>query len=175
MVSVWLPQGISSRQTAVNFQADVLENKHVCTRECSFEKICGNVWRCTTSYHVHVCDHNCDQRLAVDNYSEVCRLSKQVFPRTTQPMGESRCACRGNPNAFLDTSSLPSCIRKRSCGDDAAQCVKRQNSGVQPLVELPAWDVQARCAYQQQPPQQQQAGCMPWNMDQQSSMCWQPQ
>lgn len=87
-MAVWLPQGRSSH--SINFHQDVLQNKHVCSRECEFEKMYGNVYRCVSSYHVHVCDANCDQRLPIDQYSEVCRLSKQVFPRTMQPMGPCR-------------------------------------------------------------------------------------
>ena len=58
------------------------EKDHRCSRFCEFSHVCGNVWACRTSGATHICDSTCDQRVQLDSYQSVCRLSKRTF--TTQ-------------------------------------------------------------------------------------------
>jgi hypothetical protein len=52
---------------------------HQCSRFCSFEHVVGNVFLCRTSGKTHICDSTCQERVQLDRYSSVCRLSKRVF------------------------------------------------------------------------------------------------
>ena len=67
-------------------------HQHKCSRFCSFEHIVGNVWQCTSSGTTHVCDSNCSERVQLDPYSSVCRLSKRVFSNNVQRAGPCRLA-----------------------------------------------------------------------------------
>lgn len=40
----------------------------------------GNLYRCASSNVQHICDANCDQRIPLDRYSTICKLSRKVTP-----------------------------------------------------------------------------------------------
>ena len=75
------------------------EQHHSCTRFCQFEHVVGNVYTCTSSGKTHVCDSTCAERIQLDAYSSVCRLSRRVFVNKAPCTGPSRCAA-------------PACIRQ---------------------------------------------------------------
>lgn len=66
------------------------QHEHQCSRFCSFEHVVGNVYACTSSGKTHVCDANCTERVQLDSYSSVCRLSRRVFVNNVQCLGPSR-------------------------------------------------------------------------------------
>lgn len=53
---------------------------HQCGHRCQVQREFGNVFRCTTSGMIHVCDQTCNQRLYNDRYSTICRISKKLHP-----------------------------------------------------------------------------------------------
>ncbi|PSC72549.1 plastid-lipid-associated chloroplastic [Micractinium conductrix] len=57
------------------------QESHVCTRQCEFKQVFGNMFLCTSSGQAHVCDQNCNQRIFFDNHNDICRLSRKLFPR----------------------------------------------------------------------------------------------
>lgn len=62
------------------------------TPQCEFKHVMGNLYLCATSGQAHVCDQNCSQRIFYDNHSDICRLSRRLFPRTEAAMGDmARC------------------------------------------------------------------------------------
>ena len=68
------------------------EQHHNCTRFCQFEHVVGNVYTCTSSGKTHVCDSTCAERVQLDPYSSVCRLSRRVFVNDAPCAVPSRCA-----------------------------------------------------------------------------------
>jgi hypothetical protein len=63
-----------------------------CTMQCEFKHVMGNLYLCATSGQAHVCDQNCSQRIFYDNHTDICRLSRRVFPRAEAPMADmARC------------------------------------------------------------------------------------
>lgn len=64
-----------------------------CNRFCAFEKIGGNMYQCNTHLQLHVCDSSCQQKIRMDNFSEICRLSKKVSP--IQAMSDGQVKKRG--------------------------------------------------------------------------------
>ncbi|CAG9465826.1 unnamed protein product [Pedinophyceae sp. YPF-701] len=60
----------------------VFAHQHTCTRFCQMGHEFGNVYRCCSTGKLHVCDSNCAERVQVDNYTAVCRLSRKVFQVT---------------------------------------------------------------------------------------------
>ena len=52
---------------------------HQCSRFCNFEHVVGNMFLCKSSGQTHICDSTCQERVQLDSYSSVCRLSKRVF------------------------------------------------------------------------------------------------
>ena len=66
-------------QNNVNLRFD--QQSHVCTRFCNFSQVFGNVFQCSTSGSMHVCDDNCGQQIFFDNHNVICRLSRRLFPR----------------------------------------------------------------------------------------------
>ena len=100
---------------------------HVCSRDCHYELLMGNVHCCQSSGTLHVCDQNCEQSIPYDRYTMVCRLSKKTFPRTDVEMGaESRCvvgrlapplSCRCRQAVQL-VSGPPCAGRRKRSGED---------------------------------------------------------
>jgi len=41
------------------------------------------MYQCNTHLQLHVCDSSCQQKIRMDNFSEICRLSKKIFPIQT--------------------------------------------------------------------------------------------
>lgn len=74
---------------AINMAA-ALNEQHVCNRYCSFTNLFGNVFTCQTSGSVHVCDNTCNQRVWVDPYTSVCRLSKRSFQHAPHELPQSQ-------------------------------------------------------------------------------------
>jgi len=68
------------------------QHEHKCNRFCQFEHVVGNVYTCTSSGTTHVCDANCAERVQLDAYTSVCRLSKRAFVNnvSAQVPGASR-------------------------------------------------------------------------------------
>ncbi|KAL4444295.1 hypothetical protein ABPG75_012032 [Micractinium tetrahymenae] len=64
------------------------QENHVCTRQCEFKQVFGNMFYCVTSGQAHVCDQNCNQRIFYDNHTDICRLSRRLFPRTEAAMAD---------------------------------------------------------------------------------------
>lgn len=56
---------------------------HQCGPRCQTVKEWGNVWRCLATGAVHVCDANCDQRIPLDRYSTICKMSRKLAPLDT--------------------------------------------------------------------------------------------
>ncbi|XP_047324581.1 uncharacterized protein LOC124928094 [Impatiens glandulifera] len=84
-------------------------NVHKCDFKCENEHVCGNVYRCRLTGLTHVCDKNCNQRIVYDNYSSLCRVSKQIFPLTP----DEQQAVKG-VRRKLDAESDNTCAFKRS-------------------------------------------------------------
>ena len=95
----------------------VLQNQavHTCSRQCRFSSVFGNIYRCEESGQAHVCDQTCNQRIWWDNASDICRLSKRVFPRAADGKLCDVARCVGRPAA-----QAPHSARCRTAG--AAQC-----------------------------------------------------
>lgn len=86
------------RQAPINFlQLD----SHQCCHTCQITHEFGNMYRCASSGQVHVCDSNCAQRIPLDRYSYICKLSRKLFPISGDEMMDA----------------VPS--RKRDCGMEA--------------------------------------------------------
>ena len=66
------------------------QHQHKCNRFCQFEHVVGNVYSCASSGTTHVCDANCAERVQLDAYTGVCRLSKKTFVNNVQCPGPSR-------------------------------------------------------------------------------------
>lgn len=81
---------------------------HKCDFKCQNEHVCGNVYRCRLTGLTHICDKNCNQRIVYDNHSSLCRVSKQIFPLTS----DEQQAVRG-VRRKLDAGSDSSCAFKR--------------------------------------------------------------
>jgi hypothetical protein len=55
--------------------------EHVCSRLCSVTLLFGNVYKCSTSGQVHVCDQNCTQLMDWDREHYLCRVSKKMVKK----------------------------------------------------------------------------------------------
>ncbi|KAL4441518.1 hypothetical protein ABPG77_002022 [Micractinium sp. CCAP 211/92] len=64
------------------------QENHVCTRQCEFKTVFGNLFYCVSSGQAHVCDQNCNQRIFYDNHTDICRLSRRLFPRLEAAMSD---------------------------------------------------------------------------------------
>ncbi|GFH16922.1 predicted protein, partial [Haematococcus lacustris] len=53
---------------------------HECSHHCNISNEFGNLWRCQGSGMLHVCDVNCSQRIPLDRWSSICKVSRKVFP-----------------------------------------------------------------------------------------------
>lgn len=96
---------------AINMQ-NALSAEHICTRNCQFHCLFGNLYSCSTSQQVHVCDQTCNQRVWYDNHHSICRLSKRLFPHADglsvterKRSGTSDLATRGKRSCSGDFSS----------------------------------------------------------------------
>lgn len=67
----------------------------------------GNVFKCVTSGITHVCDQNCDLRVAIDPYTAVCRISKRHFATETAA-NVTGCAHHVAPDHAAVLGGLPS-------------------------------------------------------------------
>eukprot|EP00887_Chlorella_sp_A99_P006146 scaffold22.g6146.t1 len=91
---------------------------------------------CSTSGSAHVCDQNCNQRIYYDAHTDICRLSKRLFPREAE-IDMAR-GCSGQ------------LARKRSGEEEelSAPHAKRPLSADQMLAlqQQAAWAQQQQCA-----------------------------
>lgn len=51
---------------------------HVCTWDCQVEHVIGNMFRCLSTGHVHICDCNCRNRVDYGPNEEICFVSRRV-------------------------------------------------------------------------------------------------
>jgi hypothetical protein len=87
---------------------------HQCGAACSVEALFGNAYRCLSSGMVHICDRNCDQRVAYDRWSSICVISKKLGPPMTGSGGIGGAA-------DLDTAA-----RKRMSGGGGQEAEQQQ-------------------------------------------------
>lgn len=64
---------------------------HQCSHVCSVQHAFGNTFVCASSGMMHVCDATCNHRVWADRYSDICVLSRRVFPRPEAAAPEPRC------------------------------------------------------------------------------------
>lgn len=74
------PTTVVYLSSLLNKQEDVIAHK--CDRKCDIEHVWANIYRCKLTGSTHICDKNCNQKIVYDNYSCICRVSRQVFPLT---------------------------------------------------------------------------------------------
>jgi len=66
-------------QQATQFQK-ASSIQHLCCASCNVSHQFGNLYVCTSSGMLHVCDANCTSRVYRDPYSSICLLSRKVHP-----------------------------------------------------------------------------------------------
>lgn len=115
--------------------------QHVCNRQCHYKQVCGNLWLCSTSGSAHVCDQNCNQRIQYDNHTDICRLSKRLFPRgLNADLGGSTLARKRSSEGWGPAEAEGDLLRmaKRSqSGDGWAQDAAQAAWAVQQQQEQP--------------------------------------
>ncbi|WZN63622.1 hypothetical protein HKI87_08g51710 [Chloropicon roscoffensis] len=63
---------------------------HVCTWDCQVEHVIGNMFRCLSTGHVHICDCNCRNRVDYGPNEEICFVSRRVFEKRRDSPAPSR-------------------------------------------------------------------------------------
>ncbi|KAK9820623.1 hypothetical protein WJX72_012440 [[Myrmecia] bisecta] len=48
------------------------------------------MYRCETSGTSHICDSNCDQCIYYDAHTQICRLSRKLFPKSQAAFDPAR-------------------------------------------------------------------------------------
>ena len=132
-----------------------------CPLQCEFKQVFGNLHYCVTSGQAHVCDNNCSQRIFYDNHTDICRLSRRLFPRGA-----------GGDDTMTDGGGAALARKRSGEGMPAEDLLLRQTSAKRSQSGSFTWEAAAAAvgaaggpmaplpAQQQQPQPQQHPGMM---------------